>query len=534
MPSTKHPLLYSVLSALLFSAAWIFHFAFFAFFAFIPLLMLRSALPQKSALRHFWYVYVAFFLWNLSVTWWVAYASFSGACLAIILNSLLMSFVFAFFTAMRQKIKHVMSVWLLVPIWVAWEYGHSVWDLTWTWLSIGNVFAFHPNWVQWFEYTGTSGGSVWILCTNIFVYQSLCSQAGLKFRSAFPYRLAALFVAPILLSYTIFMLKSRPQNPDVEVVMVQPNVDPYNEKFSLDFRSQFEKMLGLVRGKISPQTDYLVLPETFITENLNEAHLTDAVEIQWFKDSLLHHYPGLKIISGANTYVLFDKNDPAIPATAREDKRGFYFDVYNSAIQIDSTGVQVYHKSKLVPGVERMPFPALMKPLEKFAIDLGGTMGSLGTQAHRTVLWDESHTHAIAPVICYESIFSDYVTEYVRTGADFLFILTNDGWWDNSPGYKQHLNYARLRAIENRRTIARCANTGISCFIDPFGRLSDESSWWTEAVLVKKIEANAELTFFSRHGDLLSYTASLFSLMLLPYWLYLRFSLGKYTRRLRT
>ncbi|MEI6022173.1 MAG: apolipoprotein N-acyltransferase, partial [Bacteroidota bacterium] len=191
-------------------------------------------------------------------------------------------------------------------------------------------------------------------------------------------------------------------------------------------------------------------------------------------------------------------------------------------IQIDSAGVQVYHKSKLVPGVERMPFPALMKPLEKLAINLGGTMGSLGIQEKRGVLWDSVHYNAIAPVICYESIFADYVTEYIRLGANYIFIITNDGWWNDSPGFVQHLNYAKLRAIENRRQIARCANTGISCFIDEFGQISNQTNWWKEAVIEKKIMGNKELTFFSRFGDILSYGASIITICMLFVWVLLR------------
>src|SRR5690606_26572082 len=98
---------------------------------------------------------------------------------------------------------------------------------------------------------------------------------------------------------------------------------------------------------------------------------------------------------------------------------------------IDKTRTEIYHKSKLVPGVERMPFPAVLKPLESLAIDMGGTMGSLGVQAQRSVFVDTISETKIAPVVCYESVFADYMTEYIRKGANLIFIITNDGWWDN-------------------------------------------------------------------------------------------------------
>jgi len=130
---------------------------------------------------------------------------------------------------------------------------------------------------------------------------------------------------------------------------------------------------------------------------------------------------------------------------------------------------------------------------------------------------DQQNGIKIAPVICYESVYSDYLTAYVRKGANLIFIITNDGWWDNTPGYKQHLNYARLRAIENRRQIARCANTGVSCFIDEFGVLSQTTAWWQPALIEQKLYPNTQLTFYSRYGDMISYASVLFSLITLLY-----------------
>ena len=118
-------------------------------------------------------------------------------------------------------------------------------------------------------------------------------------------------------------------------------------------------------------------------------------------------------------------------------------------------------------------------------------------------------------MICYESIFSNYITEYVRLGANLIFIITNDGWWDNTPGYTQHLNYARLRAVENRREIARCANTGVSCFIDRLGNINNETEWWKEAIIRKNLYPNNSLTFYSRSGDLISYLSAMISGLLL-------------------
>jgi apolipoprotein N-acyltransferase len=170
-----------------------------------------------------------------------------------------------------------------------------------------------------------------------------------------------------------------------------------------------------------------------------------------------------------------------------------------------------------------MPFPSLFKPLESFAIDLGGTMGSLGTQEERSVLFSHDKKVGIAPVICYESAYSDYVAEYIRNGANLIFIITNDGWWENTPGHKQHLAYAKLRAIETRREIARCANTGISCFITPYGEIEQATAYWEQAIITKNLTPNNLQTLFVKFGDIISYASSFIAIMLLIYSQLLRF-----------
>jgi apolipoprotein N-acyltransferase len=183
-----------------------------------------------------------------------------------------------------------------------------------------------------------------------------------------------------------------------------------------------------------------------------------------------------------------------------------YFDVYNAAMQINNrSGIQLHYKSKLVPGVEKMPFPAIFGLLDNFAIDLGGTAGSLGMQAHPSVF--RSGKVAAAPVVCYESIYGDYVREYINQGANIICIMTNDGWWEDTPGYRQHCQYARLRAIEERRSIARSANTGISCFIDQRGEIHQATKWWEPTAIKANLNLNDKRTFYARFGDFPAYIA---------------------------
>jgi apolipoprotein N-acyltransferase len=195
-----------------------------------------------------------------------------------------------------------------------------------------------------------------------------------------------------------------------------------------------------------------------------------------------------------------------------------YIDKFNSAIQVDTTGnYQVYHKSRLVVGVEKMPYPRVFGFLNDLILDLGGSTGTRGTQEHRETFNSHRDSVSIAPVICYESIYGAYVSKYVDNGANFIFIMTNDGWWGETIGYRQHLHYARLRAIETRRSIARSANTGISCFINQKGRIIKSTNWWEEAAIRETIHANDEKTFYVQYGDYIGRVADFMAVFSILY-----------------
>ena len=124
-------------------------------------------------------------------------------------------------------------------------------------------------------------------------------------------------------------------------------------------------------------------------------------------------------------------------------------------------------------------------------------------------------TVPIGCAICYESVYGEFCTDYVKAGAKLLTVITNDAWWGDTPGYRQHLSYASLRAIETRRWIARCGNTGISAIIDPSGRVVSQSSWWEPETLSGKVGLSERQTFFVSHGDFVGRICTLMFLLIL-------------------
>jgi apolipoprotein N-acyltransferase len=505
---------------------------FLIFFAFVPLLILEKQISEDTRKyrpgRLFLYSYLAFFTWNLISTWWVKNASFGGAAMAIVFNSLFMAVVFQIFHRIKRRIGGRFALIILSSLWMAFEYLHLRWDLTWPWLTLGNVFANRPWTIQWYEYTGVFGGTLWIFISNAWLFSILSKwrAAGNKSKIQSLLMYSLLIVLPLIASYILGPVNEASittQGKSAEIVIVQPNIDPYNEKFSGSFKVQLTKMLELAETKIDSNTSCVAFPETALTENLWENDLERTYSIQILRMFVQKH-PGLDLLIGATSAYQYQPGE--IPsATARKyvDAEEFYDD-YNTAVFLSgSAPVQKYHKSKFVPGVERMPFPALFKPLEKLAINLGGTTGSLGDQPERTVLASHQNKLKIAPVICYESVFGEYVNGYVKNGANVIFIITNDGWWGNSPGYRQHLDYASLRAIETRRCIARSANTGTSCFIDEWGHATQKTPWWQAMAIKGKVRLNDRITFYVKYGDYIGKVGVIVALFLISYSIVLRF-----------
>lgn len=495
------------------------------FVGFVPLLFIEdhiyNSLGKYRPISVFNYSYITFFLWNLLTTWWIYHSSLGGAILAIVFNSLFMAIIFTSFHIVKKRLKATNGYFILFCFWMGFELLHLQWDLTWPWLTLGNGFASYYKWIQWYEYTGAFGGTLWILAANVLIFLIIKKRFLLKQPFRTQLRLVGgavlLIVIPILVSYLIYGNYTEKPDP-VNVVVVQPNIDPYNEKFGgLTHEEQLSKMLNLVAEKADSSTEYIVCPETAVTESIWENNIEQNFSLGMIR-TFIAKLPKTNFVTGISSYKAFqDGEKPTATARKFYDAQA-YFDAYNTAMQVDqSPNVQLYHKSKLVPGVERMPFPAVFKPLEQFAIDLGGTTGSLATQDERIVFTSVDKKRKVAPVICYESVYGEFVGDYIRNGAELIFIITNDGWWENTPGYKQHLHYGRLRAIETRRSIARSANTGISCFINQKGDISQPTEWWVPAVIKGTINANQEKTFYTKFGDYIGKAFATSAILLLVY-----------------
>ena len=504
----------SILSGILLFAVWpVSPLTFLIFIAFVPLLFVADQTEKRN--KFFGFTFIALLIWNASTTWWIWNSTDVGSVAAITANALLMCLPWWGYFIFKNKYGKIIGYISLISFWMLFEYIHLNWQLTWPWLTIGNVFASHPEWIQWYEYTGVSGGTLWVLLINILVFELLVTHA----QSKKSLRNKAIVVVAVSLPYVISGLISVFHNSPVEqtdhknVLIIQPNIDPYQKFESVSIPQQLQKLITLSEKEIDSSTQLILWPETALAAGAVQSETRNTPVYQAVFDFMNRH-PNATLLTGIEDFKTYGTSKET--ATARKTQDGMFYDAFNSAVVIKANHLlQFYNKSKLVPGVESLPtFLNFMSPLfEHF----GGTTGGYGRDTAATAFHVIGNPYIAAPIICYESIYGAYVSTYVQKGANILTIITNDGWWGNTPGHKQHLQYARLRAIETRRFVARSANTGISAVIDEKGNILASMPWDKAAVIKYNIPLLTGETLYVRYGDYLYKIAALISTILLAW-----------------
>ena len=520
----QKPLFLAVISGLLLACSWpTYGIPLLIFIAFIPLLIAEKKLRESNSKVKFkvgFYAYLTFVIWNAITTWWLYYASGFGMFFAVLVNSFLMSILFLLYHIVAKRVSQKLSLLFFLCLWLSFEKFHLIWDLSWPWLNLGHVFGDFPQWIQWYEFTGAFGGSIWILVTNLFGFYVISNSIQLKFieliKKLIP-RMALLVSIPIVISmwmYQTYEIKGKAK----EVIVLQPNVDPYTEKYDTPNFAITKGLLQQADSLITPETEYIIAPETVLAESVPFDRFYYSPS-RYLMMNYLQIHPKAQLLWGIDTYnFILDEKDTSPSSNFYKD--GVWVDFYNAALFINQQpDFQKYYKSKLVVGVEYLPYKSILEPLlGNVMLNLGGTISTKTIQEERSVFIANDGTK-VAPIICYESVYGEFVTGYVKKGAQFLAIITNDAWWNKTQGHKQHLTFATIRAIETRRDIARSANTGISAFINQKGDIVSKTKYGEKKALLGKVFLNSKMTLYVLYGDYIAYTAILFLTLLSLYFL---------------
>lgn len=524
----KKSILLSVCSGLLLWIAWPpTHYTTFLLFAgLVPMLLaieeiIRSDKKNKGSLI-FRTTFVGFFIWNTLCVYWVYNAlkmageetALAVALIPYSLAPLMMATVCWLYYRLRRATTIGWALAGFGCLWIGYEYLNQNWDLAFPWMTLGNGFATSHQWIQWYEYTGVYGGSLWVLVINILIfviYLGLKDGLSKRIRQRLVSALVITLLFPLAFSVYRYETYSEQFDPS-DVVIAQPNIDPYAKENTIPARAQVSILTHLSDSLAQRNTEFFIWPETALPDPINEDEIRNNATYMQVRH-FLNKYKNGNVLTGAETYKIYNRR---VTSTATYDPQSrTYYDNFNAAVNIENSAeVQFYHKSKLVPGVEALPFPKLLAFLKPIFDHLGGATGSYGGQEQPGVFYSQSGI-GVAPAVCYETVWGEWIATSVKKGAQFIAIITNDGWWGNTPGKDQHLDYAKLRAIETRRWVCRSANTGISAFINQRGDIVKRTGWWVRTALKENINLNSNITFYAAHGDYIARLATIIAVLLI-------------------
>ena len=520
---------YSLISGILLASSWpVNGITPLIFISLIPILFVEDIISRdnlaKKNIRLFFYSYIAFLTWNIATTWWIVYSTIPGAIFANVVNSSFYSIIFLLYSRVKRKIDFKAGTLFLITFWITFEKFHLNWDLSWPWLNLGNVFSERINWIQWYEYTGVFGGSLWVLCSNLMLFTFFRKFSTFEDPRRFYIRIVPrviLISIPILISFIV-----KPNinlGEDFKVLITQPRIDPWDAKSvnSSDNLDYFKIFKDLTDEELDSEIyDFVITPETYFSEGYGEN--VDYFQYTKLHDSLLNYlrkYKNTNLISGIQFYKLYQNSDNKPTRSANFVRDKLWIDYYNSSINFSAlNGFEYNHKSKLVVGSEFMPFKSFLEPIiGTVLIDLGGATVSKGTQhnSERKIFMHSNKNLKTVPIVCYETIYGEYVANYVDLGANFITIISNDAWWFNSPGHRHLLSYARLRAIENRRYVIRSANSGVSAVINELGEYQATLPFDEMGIISGKGYTIDKSTFYTRNGDYVARLSILISVLLL-------------------
>ena len=414
---------------------------------------------------------------NVGVEKYVAFITMLLANLICTLNVVVVFSLWHIVNRLNDK-----KIWLALPfIWTMVDYITSLTDISFPWSSIANTQA-QDNllpFIQFIEFTGMFGLTFWLVILNVYLFHFYQNKSLKNIIDSL-----AIFIFPIIVSF--ILVSSEPTSKEkIDFVVIQPNVsiDDKNDKKHDDL-----DMVNRLLDQSIPNLDsrqLLIWPETAFDDYYNAQRIRSLISYN-LKQSLLKD--SIDLISG-----VFEV-----------EKDTYYNSIYylNSNNEYNLSSAEKYRKIKMVPGAESVPFSETFPFLKDF-----GIIGNFAKGDEYT-LFKYKGFIPFAAMVCIESTYSDLSRQMVLSGAEFLIYIANDGWYINPPQPQQHAKQTILRAIETRKPVLRCGNTGISWAVDGKGRVVQSLDRNTKGVLTSEgmeLYSNDRKTIYVIFGDWLAY-----------------------------
>lgn len=491
-----------------------------AFVVLIPLLFLMDRMPSAAAV--FRWSYLAFLVGNAGTIWWISgwwgedpWLKAAGVAVNLV-HPVLFTFPMLLHYVVRKHLGSRAATLAFPLLWTSWEWLMHLPELSFPWLLLANTQTYDIENIQFITWTGAFGLTFWIVLINTLLYMMterlLAAQWTVRMTKTW-FMAAGILLLLILpkLHSALIMRDGIDRDGEIRIGIVQPDMNPYQKWSEGDTPLQKLQNLTAIYDSLAGENpDLVLLPETAIPFRILQYSYHE--EWAWLRahvDSI-----GVPLLAGFPHTVFYDDPETA-PASARriQDSRLRYHD-FNSAmlVQPEEAVPQIYHKSRLTPLSERIPYLDAL-PFMQDALTWGVGISNWGLGNDTTVftLPETDREVNLWAMICYETLYPSFVAGFAERGADVFAVITNDGWFGNSSGPYQLMQYTVLRAVENRRAVARCANNGISCFIDPYGRITQPTDLYTRTGIIATLPLISETTFYTRHGDWLPFGTSVVS-----------------------
>ena len=520
-----------------------FPFSLFLFIGLIPYLYVLEKRDTLADINKA--TYLAFFVFNVITIYWVGswqkatdpFLMIAGGVL-LFFNPILFLIPSTLYYIFKKNFSSKYALFFFPLFWITYEYLYMLTDLSFPWLTLGNGLATFIPFIQIADIIGSVGLSLVLLYINLLLYRAVINYKLSRVRSAIFFS-SALLIFILVLSYGIYRINTfRLTDKTLRVGLIQPNLDPWAKWENRDLNGLTNEYLNLSAEAVSKGAKLIIWPETALGDFFWDGSHNQTIDniYSFLKSNNVYLLTGLPDV---RYYFRGQKIPPyAIKAQGGE----YYYTMYNGIILFspDSYHVQRYDKMKLVPFGEKVPFaneiPILGKLLS-WGVGISGWNVGRDTVNFKLPVTVTSMTEQksakhdsvkINAIVCYESVFPYFVVDFVQRGAKMITIVTNDSWYGKSSGPYQHKEIAVLRAVENRRSVVRAANGGISCIIDPLGRTKVQSKLFTRTYIVGNVELETGETFFTRHPLIIPVAASLFS-----FWVFAFFLLKRLKTRLK-
>jgi apolipoprotein N-acyltransferase len=481
-----------VLSSVLFILAYApSPFGFLIYLAFVPQLYLYQ---RNDPLRSALYGYLIGLIVNSSVLYWLLLYAGSGFSVIVILNALQFAILGGVLSAVSLYFRNLYLI--IFPLfWTFLEYIRQLGDLAFNWLNIAFTQTYYLYLIQFLDITGQSGVVFWICVINVVIFLVITKRSNLHQ----VYKLGMigflLFILPLL--YGFYRMSEKPVTDGVSVSYIQPNVDLHVKWDKTLLRENLQVLLGMTDSLIVTKPQLVIWPETAIPYNI----YNQKMDLSDLKSQI--EFYNYHLITGAIDFSYDGQGERKYNAS--------YFFIPGDPL------IYKYHKLLLVPGEETFPLYNILpgwisryenKPLSAgqeailfkmklipYLVEYKGRDWQIINRA------DYEKEIRIASVICYESVFPNIVQRFYDKGSDLLIVITNDAWFDYTSQPFQHMQAVILRAIEQRTSVVRCANTGISAFVDPYGRRYLESAVFKKTSAQKVMPIFRTETLYSKFGD---------------------------------